>query len=251
MERIPSEEELNSHYSAYSYNNEISLSQLTIQSYNAILDEFEKYRQNNRILDVGCGRGFFLEEARKRGWEVYGTEYSQRAIELLQSKGINTCEGRIDKNTFQGASFDIITSFEVIEHINNPNEDLPHIHNKLRSGGLLYVTTPNFNSLMRYALKAKYNIIEYPEHLTYFTKKTLNRTVCRHGFRNIKFLSTGISISRFEQSVSGQGSGASSDEKLRKVLSSNALMSMVKRFLNSMLTIGNLGITLKGYYVKK
>lgn len=251
MERIPTEQELNTFYSAYSYNNEISLSPLTIHSYNRLLDEFESYRQNNRILDVGCGRGFFLEEARKRGWEVYGTEYSRRALELLESKGITTCEGRINESTFAGIPFDIITSFEVIEHINTPNEDLPQIHQKLRPGGLLYITTPNYNSLMRRLLKAKYNIIEYPEHLSYYTRNTLNKTVCRHGFKNIKFQSTGISISRFEQSVMGQGHGASSDEKLRKLLSSNPFMGLVKRMANGLLTVLNLGITLKGYYLKK
>lgn len=251
MERIPTEEELDSHYSVYSYSREITLSPLTIQSYNQLLDEFEAYRQNNRILDVGCGRGYFLEEARKRGWEVYGSEYSKRAIELLQSKGIQTHEGRIDQTAFGQLSFDIITSFEVIEHIYTPNEDLEQMHQKLRNGGLLYITTPNFNSLMRHLLKAKYNIIEYPEHLSYYTKKTLNRTVCKHGFSNIKFQSTGISISRFQQSVTGQGQGADSDEKLRKILSSNPFMGLIKRILNSVLTLGNLGITLKGYYVKR
>jgi len=77
MEKIPTIEDLNSHYETYSYSSEQYLSPLTIESYNVLLDEFEKYRKTNKILDVGCGRGFFLTQAKKRGWEVYGTEYTK------------------------------------------------------------------------------------------------------------------------------------------------------------------------------
>jgi 2-polyprenyl-3-methyl-5-hydroxy-6-metoxy-1,4-benzoquinol methylase len=251
MERIPTAAELETHYGVYTYDTEDTLSSLTIDSYNTLLDEMEPYRNVNRILDVGCGRGYFLEEARKRGWEVYGTEFSQTAVDLLQRKGIHAYHGPIGTKAFEGLSFDVVTSFEVIEHINTPNEDLMAIHQKLRSGGLLYITTPNFNSLMRYVLKSDYNVIAFPEHLSYYTRKTLNKTVCRQGFKNIKFLSTGISITRIQHSLAGGGQGTDSDEKLRKLTSSNALMGFVKRVVNKTLTALNMGIALKGYYVKE
>jgi 2-polyprenyl-3-methyl-5-hydroxy-6-metoxy-1,4-benzoquinol methylase len=250
MERIPTAAELETHYGVYTYDTEDTLSSLTIDSYNTLLDEMEPYRNVNRILDVGCGRGYFLEEARKRGWEVYGTEFSQTAVDLLQRKGIHAYHGPIGTKAFEGLSFDVITSFEVIEHINTPNEDLTAIHQKLRSGGLLYITTPNFNSLMRYMLKSDYNVIAYPEHLSYYTRKTLNKTVCRHGFKNIKFLSTGISITRIQHSLAGGGHGTDSDEKLRRLTSSNPLLGLVKKVVNWILSTLNLGIALKGYYVK-
>lgn len=250
MERIPTDSELESHYGVYTYDTHETLSPLTIDSYNALLDELEAFRKVNRILDVGCGRGYFLEEARKRGWEVYGTEFSQTAVDLLRKKGIHAYHGRIGASAFEGLSFDVVTSFEVIEHINTPNEDLHEIHRKLRTGGLLYLTTPNFNSLMRYVLKSEYNVIAYPEHLTYYTKRTLNNTVCKHGFKPIKFLSTGISITRLQHSLAGGGQGTDSDEKLRRLTSSNPLMGLVKRVVNRLLTTLNLGIALKGYYVK-
>src|SRR5947207_2946364 len=80
MRAIPTIEELKNHYDTYSYDETQYLSPLTIDSYNSLLDEFEKFRKTNKILDVGCGVGFFLETAKKRGWEVYGTEYSKKAI---------------------------------------------------------------------------------------------------------------------------------------------------------------------------
>ena len=142
--RIPSERELVEHYDQYGRND--YLSPITIKRYNEILDQFEPYRKTNKLLDVGCGIGYFLEVAKKRGWEVYGTEYTDEAMRICSDKGIEMSHGALEDDTFDSGTFDIITSFEVIEHINNPAEDAQYIHKFLRKGGLFYLTTPNFNS---------------------------------------------------------------------------------------------------------
>lgn len=254
IEKIPSLEELNKHYSSYSYSSEGYLSPLTINSYNTLLDEFEKYRKTNRLLDVGCGRGWFLEEARKRGWEVYGTEYSDVAVELCEKKGINMKKGQLNPDSFALKEFDVITSFEVIEHINNPNEELNNIQTLLRKGGLFYCTTPNFNSLLRYYLKAEYNVIGYPEHLSYYTKRTLINVAERHHLKKIKFLSTGISITRIKTSKKTSTekliSKESSDEKLRENINKKWYLGVAKNVINSALTLSKTGMSLKGYFVK-
>ena len=124
MEKIPTEDELNDFYSLYSYSAEAYLSPITIKSYNILLDEFEKYRKTSNLLDVGCGRGWFLEEAKKRGWKVFGTEYSDKAIEICSNKGIEMKKGELHSAEFKGVEFDIITSFEVIEHLSFPKVHL-------------------------------------------------------------------------------------------------------------------------------
>jgi 2-polyprenyl-3-methyl-5-hydroxy-6-metoxy-1,4-benzoquinol methylase len=135
---------------------------------------------------VGCGIGYFLEEAKKRGWEVYGTEFTDEAIEICEAKGINMQKGVLSPEDFDPNSFDVITSFEVLEHINNPQEEITNFHKILRKGGLVYLTTPNFNSLLRYRLKSAYNVITYPEHLSYYTKRTIHRLFKNKGFKNYK-----------------------------------------------------------------
>lgn len=255
IEKIPSSEELKNYYAKYSYNIGQALPAATITSYNLLLDDFEKYRQTNKILDIGCGRGWFLMEAKKRGWQVYGTEYSQTAVKLCRENGIEMKEGELELGLFEECDFDIITSFEVIEHLNNPHRELKLISGLLRNGGLFYCTTPNFNSLMRYYLKDKYNIIDYPEHLAYYTKSTLNKVIKEHGLKPIKFLSTGISISRLKDSknLSDKKSplNESSDEILRKKIDRKWYLKCVKEIINGLFTITNLGLTLKGYYIKK
>ncbi len=254
MEKIPTIEELALHYGRYSYESEGYLSPITIKSYNQQLDEFEPYRKNNKILDVGCGRGWFLLEAQKRGWEVYGTEYSKAAVNICKKNRIKIKEGALDEAFFDDGSFDVITSFEVIEHINNPNEELRHLYKFLRQGGLFYCTTPNFNSILRYYLRTEYNIIGYPEHLSYFTKATLNKLAKQNRFKPIKFLSTGISLTRIKTSKKTSQEKLiakdSADEVLRNQIEKNWYLRVVKKLVNSFLTLTNTGMTLKGYYVR-
>lgn len=251
--KVPSLEELNEHYKFYSYAGEAQLSEMTKAAYSKLLDEFEKFRKTNRILDTGCGRGWFLEEAKKRGWEVYGTEFSEAAIEVCTKKGIQMKRGALSHDQFESNYFDVVTSIEVIEHINNPLTDLEVIHSFLRSGGLFYCTTPNFNSVMRYYLKEKYNVIEYPEHLTYYTKKTLTYTIEKFPFKRYKFLSTGISITRIKQSLSKPDVQVnhSNDENMREAISKKWYLDVAKRVLNTFFTWTNTGLTLKAYYIKK
>lgn len=254
MENIPSQDELNDYYSKYSYADDTYLSPITIKVYNELLDEFEQYRKHGKILDVGCGRGWFLQEAKKRGWEVYGTEYSETGYQRCVADGINMQLGQLQADSFNSEEFDVITSFEVIEHINNPMEELGHITKFLRSGGLFYCTTPNFNSLNRYYLKEDFNIIVYPEHLAYFTRKTLSDAAKRSGLKRIKFLSTGISITRIKTSKNTADEQiieeSNSDEQLRQKIEQKWYLAVAKSGINGVLTLFNWGMTLKGYYIK-
>ncbi|WP_421763192.1 class I SAM-dependent methyltransferase [Ekhidna sp.] len=253
MKQIPSIEELSKFYSSYSYASKGYLPPLTRISYNKLLDQFEKHRKHNTILDVGAGRGWFLDEAKNRGWKVYATEFSETAVESMRMNGIQVEEGALNETMFRDVTFDVVTSFEVIEHINNPQEELQIIGKLLRKGGLFYCTTPNYNSIMRYYLGASYNIINYPEHLSYYTPTTINHLFKKNGFKRKKLITTGISISRINASQGNSKERStdrgSKDEKLRQVLSGNQFMRRVKTFANFLLSISSLGMTIKAYYI--
>ena len=252
-QKIPSEGELIKHYEGYGRND--YLSPITIKRYHELLDKLEKFRKTNRILDVGCGIGYFLEVAKERGWEVYGTEYTDRAIEICEEKGITMKQGKLDPTDFEPESFDVITSFEVLEHINNPIEENLNFYKLLRKGGLVYLTTPNFNSLLRYRLKERYDVITYPEHLSYYTPKTLNKLYTNCGFKKLKIQTTGISLTRLKTSQ-GKTSQAfisetSDDENLRKQIEEKAYLQFAKKVVNGTLTLFGVGDSLKGWFVKR
>lgn len=250
--KIPKSEELNNYYKNYGITN--YLSPLTIKRYNELLDEFEPYRKTNKILDLGCGIGYFLDEAKKRGWEVYGTELSEESLNICKVKGINVEKGILDHENYTPEMFDIITSFEVIEHINNPKQELSMMHTILRKGGLVYVTTPNFNSLLRYRLKINYNIFVYPEHLTFYTPKTLKRVFEHFGFDVHKIETTGLSLTRLRISSGSSSqkiiSAQSDDEKIRKRIDNSLYLKLSKIVINKLFTFIGVGDSLKGSFIK-
>ena len=251
--RIPSEEELNAYYKNYGSGQHDAISPITIKRYHELLDEFEKYRSSNTILDVGCGSGHFLVTAKERGWQVYGTEYPESLCEVCRKKGLTIHRGVLNPANYPGISFDVITSFEVIEHINNPLEELAKFNQLLRSGGLLYCTTPNFNSIQRYQLGPDFNILCYPEHISYYTKNTLSKVFQISGFKPLKVISTGFSFSRAKsktlvrEKVTGEGSP---DENARQTIEGSVALRTAKSIVNGLLSVSGTGVTLKGYFQK-
>src|SRR6476660_3976054 len=91
---IPREQELiklYDHYGRHDY-----LSPVTVKRYHEILNRFEKFRKTNKLMDVGCGIGYFLEVAKQRGWEVYGSEFTDEAVRICREKGIKMLQGKLD-----------------------------------------------------------------------------------------------------------------------------------------------------------
>jgi len=250
--KIPSADELKSHYEEYSRND--YLSPITVKRYKELLAKFATFRENGRILDIGCGIGYFLEEAKKKGWLVHGTEFTSGAVKICEDKGIKMYQGKLDDIDFGELNLDIITSFEVIEHLNNPQKHIQKISELLRKGGLLYITTPNFNSLNSRILKDKWNVIAYPEHLCYYNQKSLNELLKNNGFKRISLKTEGISPGRLLNSrrklKMDFTSSTSTDESMRESMEKSAFLRSLKKSVNSGLSLLGLGETLKAWYVK-
>ena len=220
-----------------------------------MLDYFEQFRKSNNIIDVGCGDGYFLDEARKRGWNVYGTEYMDSKVEFCRQKGITMMQGVLDSKNYAPGFFDVLVSIEVIEHINNAKDEIKNFYGILRPGGIVYLTTPHYNSLSRHVFHGKWNIIDYPSHLSFYTKKTLRRLFENSGFSLVRFATTGVSVSQAKLSLgkgnSGGASVAVSDSGVREAIEKNRLLQVAKKTVNFLLTTFNLGDTIKAVFIKK
>ena len=253
-QKIPSKEELINYYTN-EYERTNYLSPITEKRYNQLLDKFEKYRKTNRLLDIGSGSGFFLKTAKKRGWEVYGTEIDSGVQSTNNEKDINMSYGEIDSIGFPEDYFDVVVHIEVIEHINNPNEYVSEIQKILRPGGITYLTTPNFNAIHRYRLKEKYDVISYPNHLCYYTKRTLKQLFKTKGLKPIRVVTTGYSLTRLKTSkgISNQSfvSETSDDEMLRTKIEMNGFLKFFKWSINSALNLFSIGDSLKGTFIKQ
>lgn len=251
---MPSAELLRDHYSRYSrdksYNSPVSVARRA-----ELLDDFEAFKHKNTILDVGCGTGLLLDEAKARGWQTCGIEFADDAIRLCESYGHQMTQGPLDARNYDQETFDVIVYTEVIEHIANQPQEFDAVFRLLRPGGLLYITTPNFDSLCRYTLGDRWNVISYPEHLVYFTVSTLRFCLERAGFETLAVSTTGLSLSRLFQSMTAKPRGAtaksqSADEKTRATLEANLATRGFKRVANTVLNLSRKGDALKGWFQK-
>ncbi len=244
-------QELTAHY--HNYPRYSVLSPITEKRYNELLDILEPFKKTNNLIDLGCSSGLFLECARKRGWNVYGTEYAEECITYCAAKNIKVFKSDKLPSEFFNLKFDVVTSFEVIEHINTPNEEIEFVKKILRKNGAFYFTTPNFNSISRFLLKEKWNVIEYPEHLSYFTSNTIHRLLQKHGFKKQFLITTGISLSRFKQSIGkddvNRTTNQNTDENLRGNIEKNFLLRWAKNSLNFLLNTFKIGDAMKGLYI--
>ncbi len=252
--KIPSKQELVDYYSN-NYERTSYLSPITVKRFNEILDRFEPFRKTGKLLDVGAGYGFFMEVARERGWDVYGTELTDEAVQHCESKGLKMYQGDFHELDIDPGSFDVIVSIEVLEHLNTPIQYAQKANEVLRKGGVLYLTTPNFNSILRYRLKEQYNVIEYPNHLCYYTPQTLQNLFTSNGFDKMDMKTTGISLTRLRTSKGKSDQEfvceTSDDEMLRYRIEKNPALKVMKSSTNGVLNLLKKGDSLKGYFQKK
>ena len=152
------------------------------------LHQIQRYHGRNpgRVLEIGCGKGEFLVEAEKAGWEVVGVEYSPAACETARSRlkrGKIFC-GQLSDSGLEPEHFDLCVIADVIEHVRNPVVFLDEIHRLLKPGAALAVYTPSLDSWSARLMGQKW--MEFKtEHLAYFDRKTIQTALFKTGFHQV------------------------------------------------------------------
>jgi len=136
-----------------------------------------------RLLDVGCAMGFFLEAARET-WETFGIELSAYAADYARNRlGLSVTTGALPDCHLAPGSFDVITMWDVIEHVPNPCAVMQKANELLRGEGLLVLSTGDVDSLVARVSGTRWHLFNVPQHLSFFSKQTIARLLEQQGFR--------------------------------------------------------------------
>ena len=142
------------------------------------------YPEKGNLLDIGCGAGFFLNSAKERGWNCYGMEILFEYVKFAQENFAleNIHLESIDESiTFEPNTFDVITLWDLIEHLRNPLKSLKKIHQTMKPGGLLVMWTPNVkNSIF---LKERWTGYKILQHFYFFSGESLTNILEKVGFK--------------------------------------------------------------------
>lgn len=165
------------------------------------LKQLELFVQPGRLLDVGCATGFFLDEARKRGWQVEGLDVSSFGVEYAQSNfGLTARHGTLTELSFEAAAYDLVTMWDVIEHVPDPTAYVRRAAELLRPGGVITLATPDVDSLpARLAGRRWVGYKLSEEHIYYFSVQTLSKLLADAGFEvvNVRHIGKYVPLSLF------------------------------------------------------
>jgi len=151
---------------------------------NKRFNHIEQFVKGGRMLDVGCAMGFFVDEAHKRGWQVEGLDVSKFAVEYVQERfGHTAYHGSLlDVDLPQGA-YDLVTMYDVIEHVPDPQGYMNAVGRLVKSGGIYELATPDVGSIpARMTGKRWIGYKLSDEHVYYFSIKTLTQMLDNAGF---------------------------------------------------------------------
>jgi 2-polyprenyl-3-methyl-5-hydroxy-6-metoxy-1,4-benzoquinol methylase len=145
----------------------------------------QKHASGTSLLDIGCAQGFFLFNASKAGYAAKGVEISQDAVAYARNEfGLDVEAQPFEELRFGAAHFDVVTLWQVLEHVPYPLTMLREVNRILRPGGLVVVSTPDIGGIPAKILRKKWWDIKRL-HINQFATKTLAHVLRNAGFRNI------------------------------------------------------------------
>jgi len=145
----------------------------------------EKYSKKGKILDIGTAGGSFLQVAKKNGWKVYGIEPNKWLCNWSKKHyGLDVKPGTLSDYKFEDAYFDVVTLWDVLEHVSDPKNLLKEINRILKKDGLLVINYPDIESLIAKFMGRKW-VFFLSVHLFYFTPKTIKKMLKLTGFETL------------------------------------------------------------------
>ena len=136
-----------------------------------------------RALEIGCGRGRYLEMLQQQGWNVEGIEPAFEPGERCRDRGLHVQTGAFEDFELEKGTYDAVIAWMVIEHLHDPVSALREIRRLLRPGGLLVFSVPNLACWETWFFRGYHFILNEPTHLHHFTPRSIKRLLALTGFQ--------------------------------------------------------------------
>ena len=148
------------------------------------------------VLDLGCATGLFLEVLESKGWDVYGVDISEFAVNIAREKFKDKiANNTIENSNFPENYFDLITMWDFLEHVSDPKKVIALCRKILKPKGFLMLTTPDIGSLMAKITGERWMGYKEKEHIFYFSRQTIKYLLLEYGFVIKKMQYTGKYVS--------------------------------------------------------
>ncbi len=159
------------------YDDYLDLRDAWVKTFKHRLENIARYKKEGRILDIGCGPGFFLEAAKEMGYDdLWGIDPSEYIVGVSRKNfGKKIIQGTLESGELKPKSFDMLTAFDVFEHIYRPVDFVNRAHDLLKEDGIFAFTTPNPKSLMAHIFGRQWVSFKMPEHVFYWSPETIRK----------------------------------------------------------------------------
>jgi 2-polyprenyl-3-methyl-5-hydroxy-6-metoxy-1,4-benzoquinol methylase len=155
--------------------------------YIAFLCDLIKESGARRVLDIGCGFGFFLEGLDDLDYCTYGIDFSKSALKETKKRSkAGLAQASSIAIPFKTSFFDAVTMFDVIEHVHDYETAFREIHRILKPGGYIFLITLNANSLLRHLAGKSWSWYMDPTHVHIFSASQIENSLFNCGFREIR-----------------------------------------------------------------
>jgi SAM-dependent methyltransferase len=186
LSQPPKAEEMHRHYTD-AYDRLISAAgQNSPQRWRDRKKALTQYKQSGALLDLGCSSGSFLESLKGDSWKLYGIEMSTESARIAKEcSGAEVFVGDILDAPFPPGSFDVVTCFDVFEHLYEPRRVIACIRKWLKPGGIFYVLVPNVDSAEARVFGSYWHGSELPRHLFHYSPTSLKFLAATAGLREV------------------------------------------------------------------
>lgn len=158
---------------------------LIVKNMRKFLSFIDNSGKKGKLLDVGCAFGYFVELALQRGFDAYGFDASAfaagKAGKLVCSDRIQ--EGTIQQVTYAKKSFDVITMFDVFEHLQDPLSDMKKLETLLKPDGMIIIATGDTKSVAAKVMKRRWTFFIPPQHIFFFHRNNVTTLLHKAGFK--------------------------------------------------------------------